>query len=101
VKDYANAALDADGNPLNNTPRESYFNTLTNNYNRGNTSLTIDIAAADVSADIEVDLDGSESFKDSGFVLASQIGNVEIQGHWGSGVVFTDASLTPKPNPGP
>jgi hypothetical protein len=95
VADYANAAEDADGDPEPHAPRERLFNALKNNYNRTNGSLTIEVTPHTAFTQVDVYLDGTESFSDSALALAS-INKVTVQGHWGSGIVFTYAALTPK-----
>jgi hypothetical protein len=95
IADFAGAAKDADGDPEPHAPRERLFNTLKNNYNRANGSLTIEVTPDTASAQVDVYLDGTESFSDSELVLAS-VNKVTVQGHWGSGIVFTHVALTPK-----
>jgi len=85
---YAQEELPANAN--------EYYQTLVSNHNRTNANMKVDVTLVTAPTfTVDVYLDDNLTYSDGGITLP-WIGYPTLQGHWGSGVVFTDLAITPK-----
>ena len=74
---------------------DEFFDGLTDNYNRTNSHMKIDVTKVGTNTyRLKIEVNGAVSYDEQ--VTMTSLGQIDVQSHWGSGVEFSNMDIQPK-----
>jgi len=95
--DYDNMKDYQDVDPDDPPTAQDFYDTLVNNYNRTNGHIKIDVTLVSGSTyTVNVYLDNEQQTCYSDAITLTSLATLNLQSHWGSGVIFSNMDVTAK-----